>query len=138
MSQQGGATSLPAGTDFVMDVPFWDPHRLNTDRLLTAVAAIFLTAPSNGRIFVAKIVFCNTDTQARLVTLRWRQATAGAASGGGAAEDVTSDLLHLFSIAAGNTFEYKVKAFLEAGDKISAFADITNKVNMLIFGGRER
>ncbi len=90
-------------------------------QLTAAETTICLAGASETRA-VLSIIFCNTDTSDRTITVY------AYASGGSAADNTT--IIKSFTIPAGDTFIWSAneKFILNTGDKISGLADVTLKV----------
>jgi hypothetical protein len=82
-------------------------------------------AGASEKVAVLTIMFCNMDTVTRTVTA-YAYATGGSAG-------ASTTFLSAISIPSGNTYIWtgNEKFILENSDKISALADVANKVTVI-------
>lgn len=101
------------------------PRKIIQGTLLPAAAATtpgLYACPSNEKVQVKKLTFANTDATARLLTIH-QVASGGSAS-------AANMVVPTVTIPAGGTYEcFEIEGhILQAGDFITAFSDVANKV----------
>jgi hypothetical protein len=104
------------------------PKRLIEGAQLTVAAAVYYTAPANGKALLKKLTLTNTSAAAVTVTL-YLVVAAGAAAAG-------NMLVQARSIAAGATYDCTevVNHILEAGGTIQALASAATAVTIMASG----
>ena len=95
---------------------------------LAATDTTLYTVPAGQRLTALSLVFCNTDTAARTVTLHIRRAGVAAA--------VANRQLAAHSISANSTFDWTQSAAqpYAAGTIISASASVASVVSLTAGG----
>ena len=91
---------------------------------LTASSAAVFTCSNAGGTAIVSMVFTNTDTSDRTITVH--------ACPSGEGEVTENKILHQLSIPAGETYIWDTKLILANNDVIEAFASVTSVVAVTI------
>lgn len=112
--------------------------RLSGPTQVTASSVVQYTVPQSTTTIVKQIIFTNTTSSSKTVTVRLKTANV--------AEANTQDILSAFSLSANETVTFNCSIVLNNNgstanatnsDQITAFASAATAVNVTMFGIEE-